>query len=241
MTFATTFRGPERGISKRSLIVAALLVVAACSGGDSSSGTTTSTTSFSVYGDGGGTFGGSTGSTGTSSPADSDEVTVSASGVGGSVSVEEGLCATGTYELDSEDLWAQVIAASGEGGAEMVSGSVSLELADDLTARLVWNAWTFRLYFPGESETVLGTQVGEMIGSWAVDDDGAHSIRFDTDTTSSSFLLETAGGQIPVPPGDTSKPPVDIQLFARCGVDAVVLVVPDAETLAEMAWTFYRV
>lgn len=226
---------------KRLAIVAALVVLAACSGGDSSSGTTTSTTLFTGMGFGGGVGNSGSSSSGSSGGSDGDATSGDSSG-SGSGSVEEGYCATGTYELDGANLWEQVSAASPEGGrAEVLSGSVTLELRDDLTAELSMNSWTFRLFFPGQSDTVLATQNGGMSGTWAVDEDGVHTVSFGSDGITGTFLLETAQGSFPVPSGtETLVPLVDVEMFARCGVDVVVLPVVDQQLGATIEWVFDR-
>lgn len=224
-----------------TLTLAGLL--AACGGGgDSSVGTTTTTTLIGGYGVGGGVMSGS-GSSSSSNNADSDDGSMSGDDSGGAGSVEEGFCATGTYELDATYLWEQVMAASPEGGdAEVVSGSVTLELRDDSSAVLSMNDWTFRLFYPGESDTVLATQTGSMDGSWSVDGDGNHSITFSSDDISGSFFLETAQGSFPVPSGvDNLTVPVDFEMFARCGVDLVVLPVEDQQLATVIEWVFDRV
>lgn len=227
---------------KRLVIVIALAALAACSGGDESSGTTTSTTLFTGMGFGGGV--GNSGSSSSGSSDGSDEGATSGSSSGsGSGSVEEGYCVTGTYELDATYLWEQVMAASPEGGdAEVVSGSVTLDLRDDSSAVLSMNDWTFRLFYPGESDTVLATQTGSMDGSWSVDGDGNHSITFSSDDITGSFFLETAQGSFPVPSGvDNLTLPVDFEMFARCGVDFVVLPVEDQQLVTVIEWVFDRV
>ena len=227
---------------KRLVIVIALAALAACSGGDESSGTTTSTTLFTGMGFGGGVANSGSSSSGSSDGSDEGGTSGSSSG-SGSGSVEEGFCATGTYELDATYLWEQVMAASPEGGdAEVVSGSVTLDLRDDSSAVLSMNDWTFRLFYPGESDTVLATQTGSMDGSWSVDGDGRHSITFSSDDITGSFFLETAQGSFPVPSGvDNLTVPVDFEMFARCGVDFVVLPVEDQQLGVIIEWTFDRV
>jgi hypothetical protein len=227
---------------KRVISVVALGLLAACSGGDSSAGTTTSTTLLGGYGIGGG--GGSSSDFGSSpSGSESDDGSLSGDATGGSASVEEGYCATGTYELDAVYLWAQISAVSPEGGeAEVVSGDVTLQLRDDLSAVLSMNDWTFRLYFPGQADTVLATQTGEMTGTWAVDEDGLHTISFDTDSITGTFVLETAQGSMPVPAGtETIVPPVGLELLAQCGVGEVVVPVQDQQLQTTIDWIFARV
>lgn len=225
---------------KRLAVVALLGLLAACSG-DDAAGTTTSTTL--LYGTGvvGGGGGGSS-SSGSSGSGSSDDGSSSGVGSGGSGSVESGYCATGRYELDGADLWAQISDASPEGGsAEVISGSVSLELRDDLTATLSMNAWTFRLYFDGEVDTVLATQNGQMLGTWAVDDGGRHSIGFDSENVTGVFLLETAQGSFPVPSGlQTVVVPIGVPMFARCDVDFVVIPVLDQQLGVTIEWIFDR-
>lgn len=225
---------------KRLVVIAVLVALTACSGGDSSSGTTTSTTLFTGMG-----FGGGVGNSGSSSSGSSNDSSASATpgDASGSASVEEGYCATGTYELDGAYLWEQVSAASPEGGsAEILSGSVTLELRDNLSATLSMNEWTFRLFFPGESDTVLATQVGVMSGTWSVDGDGVHTVSFESDDITGTFLLETAQGSFPVPSGaETLAPLSDVEMFARCGVDFVILPVVDQQLNTTIEWVFDRV
>jgi hypothetical protein len=168
-------------------------------------------------------------------PATTDEVE------DGSAAADEP-CVVGTYRLDGDHLFDQVIAASGGGGAEMVGGAVVLEMRDDRSAEIVMDGWSFRLSFPGGTDTVLATQSGGLTGTWDVDDDGRPVVIFATQDVTGSFVLETASGPFPVPSGmEVPAPPTEVPLAVDCTDGEVVLPVEDVQIGVTLLWRFGRV
>lgn len=218
---------------KLRLIMVGTCLLAACSGqqneataGSEPGGSTTTSTVVELI---------------DSAPTTGAPVSVETTAPPGTATVEEGYCATGTYDLDGAALWAQVAAASAEGGAgQVVSGGVVLDLRADLTALIDFQNWTFRLQFPGESDTVLGVQTGQLTGTWSVDDQGAHTVELLTDTVAATFTLETAQGPIPVPAGDKLVPVGTLDMLADCRTTEVVLLANDVALGTTIEWTFVR-
>jgi hypothetical protein len=225
------------GLMKVLMVVASVCLLAACGGeqgsetsGQGSVDTTTSTSTVVASG------------AATTTTTTTTAVAVGDTSVpGGRGTVVEGYCATGTYDLDGAALWADVAAASGEGGSgEVVSGAVVLDLRADLTAVIDYQSWTFRLRFPGQGETVLGVQTGQLTGTWSVDDQGAHTIDLVTDTVEATFVLETAQGSVPVPAGQKLAPLGTFDLLADCRSPDVALVADDVALGATIEWSFVR-
>jgi hypothetical protein len=212
-------------------------LAAACGGSDpeadAGASTTTSVYTSGVYGGGGVVSGGGSGGGGsTDSTTVPDTVASDA----------DGSCVLGTYELDAEYMFDQIIAASGGGDAETVTGAVMLEVRDDGTLRIDMDGWSFRLFFPGETDTVLSTQSGGLTGIWAVDADGIHTVTFTASDGSGTFVLETAAGSIPVPSGmDIWTIPSDIPLVLDCADDYVVMQVEDSQLGIVVDWVFDRI
>lgn len=234
---------PRRRLLRVLATVAAVgSLAAACGGSDAevtdASTTTTSVFTSGVYGGGGGVAsgGGSAGGGSTGSTMVPDTVTGVAAGDG------DGSCVLGTYELDAEYMFDQIIAASGGGDALTVTGAVMLEVSDDGTLGINLDGWSFRLFFPGETDTVLSTQSGSLTGIWEVDADGNHTVTFTGSDTSGTFVLETAAGSIPVPSGmDIWTIPSDIPLVLDCADDRLVMQVQDSQLGIVVDWVFDRV
>jgi hypothetical protein len=157
-------------------------------------------------------------------------------------------CLVGQYELDGADLLKQVSAASSEGGSgQVVSGAMVLDLRADGTLQVDNQAWTFRLSFPDESDTVLGTQTGSITGTWGAvepadvgSSTGDYWVDLVTDSVTASFVLETASGSIPVPAGDALSATGRFPLLGYCSEPLVIIPLPDTMTGAVIDWTFTR-
>lgn len=164
-------------------------------------------------------------------PADGADAATSASGSAD--------CLVGRYELDGTGLFAQVAAASGGGAGQIVGGAVVLDLRVDGTAALDFQGWSFRLSFPGEAETVLGTQNGTAAGSWGFDEeDEQYWIELVNDAVTATFVLESANGPVPVPAGGTLTMSGRFPIEAACPAPTVVIPATDAQTGAVINWTF---
>jgi hypothetical protein len=70
---------------------------------------------------------------------------------------------------------------------------------------MVLDDWTFRLSFPGQSETVRGVNTGDVTGSWSRSDDGLQ-FTASRDAVSASFTFESAAGSMAVPGGESLMP-----------------------------------
>jgi hypothetical protein len=115
-------------------------------------------------------------------------------------------CAAGTYGIIDREFWANAVLAGGEGGAgTSIGGDLRLELGADGSAAMVLDDWTFRLSFPGQSETVRGVNTGDVTGSWSRSDDGLQ-FTASRDAVSASFTLESAAGSMAVPGGESLMP-----------------------------------
>ena len=217
------------------LLLPVAALSSACGGGDPTAdpaSTTTTTLISGIYGGVGGSGGSSAATTSAAPEVLADEP----------VAAGDGTCAVGRYELDGADLFEQVAAASGGGAAEMVAALPILELREDDTADLSMDGWTFRLSFPGESDTVLATQSGGLTGTWSVDDEGAHTLSFTSDTVSAQFVLETASGPIPVPQGmGATVPPPTVPFEVDCADGYVVLAAEDQQLGVTINWMFDRI
>jgi hypothetical protein len=219
-------------------------LAAACGGSDpeadAGAPTTTSVLTSGVYGGGGGVVSG--GGSGGGGSTDSTTVPDTVAGVAAGDADGDGSCVLGTYELDAEYMFDQIIAASGGGDAVTVTGAVILEVRDDGTLRIDMDGWSFRLFFPGETDTVLSTQTGGLTGIWEVDADGIHLVTFTASDGSGTFVLETAAGSIPVPSGmDIWTIPSDIPLVLDCANDYVVMQVEDSQLGIVVDWVFDRI
>lgn len=218
------------------IMVLVVIATTAC-GGDSSADPASTTTTTLISGIYGGVSGSGESSITTTSAAPetpADEPLGVAAG--------EGSCAVGRYELDGAYLFEQIAAASGGGGAEMVDALPILELRDDFSAELSMEGWMFRLSFPGESDTVLATQSGGLTGTWSVDDEGAHTLAFTSDTVSVQYLLETATGSFPVPHGmDAPLPQPSVPFEVDCADGYVVLEAEDQQLGVTVYWMFDRI
>lgn len=115
-------------------------------------------------------------------------------------------CAAGTYGIIDAEFWANAALAGGEGGAgTSIGGDLRLELGADGSAAMVLDNWTFRLSFPGQSETMRGVNTGDVTGSWTRSDDGLQ-FTVSSDNVTASFMLESAAGAMAVPGGESLMP-----------------------------------
>ena len=230
---------PRRPSCRRSflLLLPVAVLASACGGDDPATdpaSTTTTTLISGIYGGVSGSGGSSAATTSAAPEAPADEPL--GVGAGGDT------CAVGRYELDGDYLFEQTAAASGGGAAEMVAALPILELRDDSSAELSMEGWTFRLSFPGESDTVLATQSGGLTGTWSADDEGVHTLTFTSDTVLARYVLETATGSFPVPQGmGAPLPPPSVPFEVDCADGFVVLAAEDQQLGITVYWMFDRI
>ncbi|MBI4936430.1 MAG: hypothetical protein HY828_21335 [Actinobacteria bacterium] len=171
----------------------------------------------------------------TDSSATSDSSAVDTTAAADTVPVveEASRCVQGQWTMRNESFAAFFSGMmAGAGGGEIVatgvSGSVSIDVAEDGTWTLTYETWTLTASLPSVGGEMSVTIDGVDVSTGTFQDDGTYSfsgVSMGTTITSSAVI---DGVAVPIPPIDRSSQVVDGSGSFTCAGDELTLTVPES-------------